>query len=205
MKNLLIGAAVALSLSVPGAALAQRNAPAPVVLVVDTERVFTECNACRAATPQLQAQAQQYNQRAQQLQAQLQRDGTPLDAAMRALNGRQPDAALQQRINAFQQSERAAAEELEGRQQQLRSVQAHIQQQIGVRLVPILEQIRAARGATIVVSRNSTFAHNPAAEITNEALTQLNAVLPSVNVTPLPPQQQAQPGIQPPAQPQPGR
>ena len=195
MKNLLIGAAVALSLAVPAAAPAQRGNAAPVVLIVDTDRVFTECIACRAATAQLQQQAQQYNARAQQLQQPLQAEGQQIETALRALNGRQPDAALQQRIAAFRQRESVAGQELENRQQVIRSTQAHVQQQIGVRLIPIVEQIRAARGATIVVSRNSTLAHNAANEVTNEVLAALNQQLPSVNVTPLP--QQAPPAAQP--------
>jgi Skp family chaperone for outer membrane proteins len=203
MKNLMIGAAVALTLAVPGAALAQRNAPAaPTVLIVDTERVFTECNACRVAATTLQQQAAQYNQRAQQLQGTLS-DGAALETAVRALNGRAPDAALQQRITAFQQRERSATVELENRQQALRSTQAHIQQQIGTRLVPIVEQIRAARGATIVMARNAALAHNPAMDVSNEVLAQLNASLTTINVTPLP--QAQQPAGQPQPTPQPGR
>ena len=197
MKNLLIGAAVALSLAAPAAAVAQRGGSAPVVLIVDTDRVFNECTACRAASTQLQQQAQQYNQRAQQLQQPLQTEGQAIETALRALNGRQPDAALQQRITAFRQREASAEQELGTRQQTIRSMQAHVQQQIGVRLIPIVEQIRAARGATIVVSRNSTLAHNNANEITNEVLTALNQQLPSVSVTPLPQQQPAQPQQQP--------
>jgi outer membrane protein len=205
MKKLLLGAALALTLAAPAAAPAQRGGTAAqTVLVVDSDRVFTECTACRAATTQIQQQAQQYNQRAQQLQAPLQTEGQAIETALRALNGRQPDAAMQTRITNFRQQEQTAAQELEGRQQTLRSIQAHVQQQIGERVIQIAEQLRAQRGATVVLSRNSTMAHNPAAEITNEVIAALNQQLPSDAVTPMPQQQQPAPQQQPqPPRPQP--
>jgi len=47
------------------------------------------------------------------------------------------------------------------------------------------------RGANIAMDKSASISSAPALDITNEVLTQLNARLPSVNVTPLP--QQAQP------------
>ncbi len=41
------------------------------VLVVDTDRVLNDCTACKAAGTQLQSQANQLRQRAQQREAQL--------------------------------------------------------------------------------------------------------------------------------------
>ncbi|MDP8993921.1 MAG: OmpH family outer membrane protein [Pseudomonadota bacterium] len=203
MKKILIGAAVALSLAAPAAAPAQRNAGAQI-LIVDTERVFTDCNACRAATQQLQAQRQQLEQRAQQLGLARTQPNQPtaleveeqqIQTALQAARGN-PDAVLQQRMQGFQTRLQQATGELERQQQTLRSTQAHVQQQIGTRLVPIIEAIRNARGASVVMSRNATLAHNPALDVTNDVLAQLNQQLPSVAVTPLPQQQQQ------PAQPQ---
>ena len=97
MTKLYFGAAIAaLAATIPAAAPAQRLSPA-VIAVVDIGRVSTECTACRAAATQLQTQGQQLQQRAQQLQQQLQTEGQPIQTAVNALNGKQPDAALQQR------------------------------------------------------------------------------------------------------------
>ena len=195
MNKFAFGAAIAaLSLAVPGTALAQKNAASPI-LVVDIGRVSSECNACRAAATQLQTQAQGLQQRQQQLAQQLQTAGTPIQTAMNALAGKQPDAALQSRITAFENQRTSAAQELQGRGQQLESTEAHVNQQISERLRAVLEQIRAQRNATVIVPKGATWANNPAVDVTNDALSALNQQLPSVSVTPLP--QAAQPAAQP--------
>jgi len=197
MTKYAIGAALAaLSLALPTAASAQRIGPA-VVAVVDTQRIFTECTACRAAQTQIQSQITQAQQRAQTLQAPLQTEGNAIQAALRALNGKQPDAALQTRIRNFQTQENSANQELTNRQNTIRSTQAHVNQQIGTRLGPIINTVMNNRGATLVVDKGSTLANAPALEVTNEVLTALNQQLPSVSVTPLPQQPGQQPATPP--------
>ena len=191
MNKLAFGAALAaLSLAMPGAALAQRNAGAQI-LVVDVARVSSECTACRAAAAQLQTQATAFQQRQEALAQQIDTAGRPLEAAVNALAGKQPDAALQQRMQAFNNQRTAAAQEVQNRGTQLQSTEYHVNQQISDRLRAVLEQIRNSRGATVVLAKGTTWAAAPAVDITNEALTALNQQLPSVSVTPLP--QAAQP------------
>jgi Skp family chaperone for outer membrane proteins len=193
MNKFAIGAALAaLSIAaLPTAASAQRLGPA-VIAVVDTQRIFTECTACRAAQTQLQQQVQQAQQRAQQLNAPLQTEETAIQTALRALNGKQPDAALQTRIRNLQTQGNTAQTELANRQRTLQSTQAHVNQQIGTRLGPIVNTVMNNRGATLVVDKNTTLANAPALDVTNEVLAALNQQLPSVSVTPLPQQQQQQ-------------
>ncbi|HEX8050942.1 MAG TPA: OmpH family outer membrane protein [Solirubrobacterales bacterium] len=196
MNRFAFGAALAaLTVALPGVAQAQRNNASPI-LVVDTDRVFAECTACRAAQTQLQTQVQQVQQLAQQLAAPLQTEGQQIETAVRALNGRQPDAALQTRITNFQNRQNQASQQVQQRQNTIRSTEAHVNQQIGQRLIPITESIRNARGALVVLNKGSTFANAPATDVTNEVLQQLNQQLPSVSVTPMP-QQAPAPGTQP--------
>jgi outer membrane protein len=194
MNKFVFGAALAaLTIAAPGVADAQRNnnaAAAPAILIVDTERVFSECTACRAASTQLQQQVQQAQQLAQQLATPLQTEGQQIETAVRALNGRQPDAALQQRITNFQNRQNQANQQLGQREQTIRSTQAHVNQQIAARLGTVVEAIRNTRAALVVLNKNSTLANSNAIDVTNEVLTQLNQQLPSVSVTPLPQQQQ---------------
>jgi outer membrane protein len=168
-----------------------------VVAIVDTARVYRECNACRTAQAQLQSQATALQNRQQTLRNQLSPEGTQLEQAVRALNGRDPDAALRQRITAFQQRQEQANQELATTQNRLQSVQANIVRQINERLDPIINQAMTARGATVALSTDATLAHAATIDITNDVLARLNQALPSVSVTPLPQQQQQQ------AQPQP--
>ena len=189
MKKIVLGAALAaLSVGLPGAAVAQRNNSD--ILIVDTTRVFSECTACRAAQTQLQTQVTALQQRRTTLGQQIQSEGTPIQTAVNALNGRQPDAALNARIQAFETRQNAAAQEIQRSAATLQSTEAHVNQQIGTRLGPILETIRNTRRAAVVLAKGQTLANDNALDITNEVLTQLNSQLPSVSVTPLPQGQQ---------------
>ncbi len=182
-KMILAAALAATAFTLPSAAIA-----APAVLVVDLDRVLTECTACRTAAAAIQVQVQQGRTRAQALETQLKPEATALEAAVKALGTRAPDAALQQRAQAFQTRQQAAQTELATKQRQIESTQANVQQQIANRVVLISEQSRARRQAEIVVAKNSTLASLPAGDITAEVLAALNQQLPAVSVTPLPQQ-----------------
>lgn len=197
MKKFALGAAAALAFSFPAMAPAQSN-----ILVVDTDRVLSQCTACVAAQGQLQTMVQSAQQLQQQLQTPLQTQGQALQNDIQALNGRQPDAALQQRIQAFSTQEQNANQQLAQREQQIRSTQAHVSQQLGARLIPIVEQIRSTRRAALVLPRSSALAADNALDITNEVLTELNRQVPSVSVTPLPQPAQQAPAAQPQQRPQ---
>jgi outer membrane protein len=193
MRKLLILSAVAAAVAAPTAAQAQRAA----IIVVDTDRIMSQCTACQAARTQLQQREATLRSRAQQLRQELETASKPLQDAVNALGSKQPDAALQGRIKAFQQKEQQANQELQSSQQTLQSTAAHVQQQIGTRLVQIVEQIRAQRQASIAISKNNTLANDNSIEATDAVLTGLNAALPAVSVTPLPQQQQQQQQPQP--------
>lgn len=186
MTKFLFGTALAvLAVAIPAAAPAQKTAGA-VVVVVDTERVYRECNACKAAQATLQTQATSLQQRAQQLGQPIQTEAQSLDAAIKALAGKQPDAALTARITALQTKQSTAQQEIQGREQTLRSTQQNVLQQINVKLNPVINQVMTARGANLAVDENNTLAHGASLDITNEVLAALNQQLPSVSVTPLP-------------------
>ena len=192
MTKLMFGAALA-ALAIAAPATAQRGGSGPDVLVVDITRISTECNACRAAAANLQSQTTALQQRQQQLAQQLQTAQGPIAASLNALAGKQPDAALQARIRAFETQRNTAAQEIQSRGQQIESIGANVNVQIDTRLRVILEAIRAQHNASLVIAKGAVWASVPAVDITNEALTQLNAQLPSVSLTPLPQQAPANP------------
>ena len=189
MTKLALSLVAAGALALSSAAQAQQR---PTVLVVDTDRILNECTACKSASTQLQSQVTQGRTRAQQLEASLKPEAESLEKAVQALAGRQPDAALQSRIAAFRQKQQQGATELSNRENSIQSTQAHVQQQIGRRLVQIVEQSRARRQASIVVSKSNTLASDTTVDITGEVLAALNQQLPSVSVTPLPQQPRPQ-------------
>lgn len=185
--------AVAVALTAAGVAHAQQRP----ILVVDTEKVLTDCNACRTANTQLQTQQNQLQSRIQQraaaLDAQLKPERDAIQKAVQALAGKQPDAALQRRAQAYEQRAQAAQNELQNIERQFQSTVAHVRQQVGQRVVLIAEQVRARRQAAIVIGKSSVMANDSAIDVTTEVLAALNQQLPAVSVTPLPQQQQAQP------------
>lgn len=190
-KTLLLAAVAATTVILPGLAQAQRL-PAAVVAVVDSNRAARECTACRTAWSNLQSQAQALQTRQQTLDSQLRPEAQSLETAVRALGNKQPDAALQQRITAFEQRRQQAAQEIGRSQQNLQSIQANIVQQINARLGPAVNQVMAARGANLVVDTDARLASAPALDVTNDVIAALNSSLPSISVTPLPQQQQQQ-------------
>jgi outer membrane protein len=188
MRKLILSiAATSAALAVAGSA----NAQSATVLTVDTDRILAECTACRAAATNIQGQITSARQRAQTLESQLRTEATALETQVKALNGRQPDAALQQKITAFQTKQSQARTELGNRERQIESIQAHVQQQIGTRVVQISEQVRARRQAAVVMAKGSLMAVDARSDVTGEVLAALNQQLPSVSVTPLPQQQQS--------------
>ena len=189
MRKTLLLAAIAATTAVPSAVNAQTRGG---VLVVDTEQVMSSCTACKAASTQLQQRESTLRSRAQTLNQQLQTEGKPIQDAVDALKGKQPDAALTQRITAFETKQRNAQQEVANSQRELQSTAAHVQQQIGQRLIQIVEQSRSRRGASIAVAKDSTLASDTSVDVTSEVLAALNQALPSVSVTPLPQAQQQQ-------------
>lgn len=166
---------------VPAAAQAQKLNPA-VIAVVDKDRIFAECTACTAAQTQLQNQLQQIQQRGQQLGQPIQTEAQSLETAVRALNGKAPDAALQQRANALQQKQTAAQQEMAQREQTFGRNRAFVAQQIEDRLNPIITAQMTARGANVALDKSVTLASATSVDITSTVLAELNRALPSVGV-----------------------
>ncbi|MEO8176001.1 MAG: OmpH family outer membrane protein [Sphingomicrobium sp.] len=192
MRKLIYLAAMAASAAaIPTVANAQR-APAAIVVVVDSDRIYRECTACKSAQTQLQARVTALQARQKALADGLRPEGQAIQAAITALNGKDPDAALRTRVQTFQGKEEAANKELQTGQQNLQSIQANIVRQINVRLSPIINQVMTTKGANVAVDVGATLAHAQATDATAEVLAGLNAALPSVSLTPLPASEQKQ-------------
>ena len=192
MKTILTFAALAASaLTLPSAALAQR-APAAVIVVVDSDAIYRDCAACKTAQASLKSRVATLQTRGQTLANQLRPEGQAIQNAIQALNGKEPDAALRTRAEAFQKKQDDANQELNRGQQNLQSIQANVVRQINARLNPVINQVMTARGANIAVDVDATLAHAQGVDVTAEVLAGLNRALPSVSLTPLPQQAQQQ-------------
>jgi len=182
MKTLLISAAFAAAVMAPSAPSAQAL-PAAVVAVVDLDRVTTECNACKTAQAALRTQIADEETREKALGAPLQTEQQSIQAAIDALKGKDPDAALQARIKAFQTKGQQAQEEAGRGRQQLQANQQYIQKQIADKLGPIYQQVMQRRGANVLVEVGSTLATSQTIDVTNDVLAALNGSLPTIVTT----------------------
>ena len=192
-KTLLIAAATIAAVTLPSAAQAQAL-PAAVVAVVDIEKVTSTCNACRTAIASLKSQVTALQNRQKTLGAPLQTEQKSIQAAIDALNGKEPDAALQARVKAFQTKQQQGVAELQRSEQQLQLNQQYVNKQIAEKIGPIYSQVMQKRGANVMVEIGTTLASGASLDVTNDVLTALNATLPSISTTaPAQPQQQAQP------------
>jgi Skp family chaperone for outer membrane proteins len=183
MKNIALAAVFAATILTPVAASAQA-VPAATVAVVDLEKVTSQCTACKTAQAALQGQVNALKSREQALAAPLQTEGKAIQAAIDALpQGKEPDAALQARIKAFQTKQQQGSQELARQQQQVQRNQAYISQQISSKLGPIYQQVMQRRGANVMVEIGTTLASGAALDVSNDVLAALNQQLPSVATT----------------------
>jgi Skp family chaperone for outer membrane proteins len=190
MRNLLILSTAAAALAIPAAASAQR-APAAVIILVDTGKVYNDCNACKTAQAQFQAQATAAQNRQKTLAGQIQPEHEAIQKAIDALGGKQPDATLRTRIEAYQKKSEDAQREMAAAEQNLQSIRANIIRQIDARFGPAVSQVMTQQGANIALDMDGTIAHGAGTDATAAVLAALNASLSSISVTPLP-QQPAQ-------------
>ena len=182
MKTLLVSAAFAAAILAPSAASAQA-VPAAVVAVVDLDRVTSECTACKTASATLRSQATSFQSRRDTLASSLQTEQKSIQAAVDALKGKEPDAALQTRIKSFQAKAQQDEQELAAQQQQVQANQQYIQKQIADKLGPIYQQVMTRRGANLLVEVGATLATSQSVDVTNDVLSALNASLPSIATT----------------------
>jgi outer membrane protein len=180
MTKLLLSAALAAAVIAPSAANAQAVPPA-VIAVVDLEKVTAACNSCKTANAALTSQVNSLKSREQALSAPLQTEGKSIQAAIDALQGKEPDAALQARVKAFQARQQSGAAELQRQQQQIQRNQAYIQQQIQAKLSPIYQSVMQRRGANVLMEVGSTLATTTSVDVTNDVVAALNTALPSIS------------------------
>jgi outer membrane protein len=182
MNKLLFFTALAASVGAGSAANAQAI-PGAAIAVVDLEKVTSECTACKAAAATLRGQITGLQTHEQTLSGPLATEQKSIQAAVDALGGKEPDAALQARAKAWETKRQQAAQELARQQDQIKRNQAYISMQIQTKLGPIYQQVMQKRGANLMVEVGNTLATTATLDVTNDVLASLNTALPSVQTT----------------------
>jgi len=191
MNKLFVSAALAAAITLGATAPVHAQAVVPAkIAIVDLDRVTRECNACKAAQAQLQQQYTAFQTRASQLQTSLNPEQAYLEGQLKALAGKEPDAALKTRLENFQRSQQGASQELQGQQAQLQRNQAYVREQLLDKLNTLYAGVMNRHGANVMVEVGQTLASSSQLDVTADLLATLNASLTTLQtVAPPPPAQ----------------
>ena len=176
MKTLLFSAAFAAAVIAPTAANAQAL-PAAVVAVVDLDKVTSDCNACKTAATTLRGQVTSLQDREKALADAAPDRKKSIQAAIDALKGKEPDAALQNRIKAFQTKQQPGAQEFSASSAIQRN-QRYIQKQIQTSWGRSTAGHAAPRRHRTWSSRRDP-RDAAAVDVTADVVAALNAALPT--------------------------
>lgn len=191
MAHTFKAAAIAASILLAGAAtpaLAQRAAAAPTinVAVADPDAVIQGSAAFTLAAQQVQTtyapQITNLNTRRQALITELQ----PLETAVRTEQGRTPQnaTALAAAENAYRTRAAAAQAELNTLQAPIELAIAYVREQITLRLGDAVQAAVAARRVDVLVSDGAVLWNAPAANLNAAIITELNRLVPNVQIVP---------------------
>lgn len=158
----------------------------PGLGVVDLQEAVRRSNAFTAASQQIQttykAQIDQANARSTAIQNELRPQVQAFETARAAPNANQQ--ALQTQATAIQTRQQTAQQELGRILQPVQRAQAYVNEQIVRQLEPALDRVMTRRRLSVILPPDATVKSLPAAQITNDVITELNTLVPSVQITP---------------------
>lgn len=182
-------AAMAL-LAAPASAQRNRDAvaapAAPIVVVADTDGAIQASNAYQVAMQQMQAtyapQLAELQTRRTALQAELQ----TLYTAVETEQNRTPQnrTALETAARNFQTRQAAAEQEIQRIGAPLELARQYVIEQITLQMSPAVTTARTARGANLVLRRESVIYAGEVANITPAIVAELNRLVPNVQIVP---------------------
>ncbi|MEJ7934071.1 OmpH family outer membrane protein [Sphingobium sp. AN558] len=183
--------ALALGLA-PMTAIALTSVPALAqsklgIAVVDVQRAVGTSAAYSTARTQIQttykAQIDNFTTRKNAIDADLRAKGTALDTAMKAAGGK-PTPALQAQYEAAQKAQQNGQAELQRIGQPIQLANAYVEEQIGAKLSDALKAAMTKAKVDLILAPDATVSYQPTVDLTDEVITELNALVPSVGITP---------------------
>lgn len=189
MKILFKAAALASAVAMP--ALVALPAQAQVAAgqntaVIDIQGAVAESAAFKTATGQIQTtyktQIDAYNARAQALQTEL----APAQKELQTLqaNPATPKATLDAKVNAFRTRTQAAQTELARLAMPFARPTAYAREQIEEKLEQAIKAAMVAKKVNLVINPEAIVAINPGANLTPDVVTQIDALVKTVSITP---------------------
>ena len=153
--------------------------PGPKIVVLDRNAIIQFSKAGQDIAKQLQQMANQNRNNFEAQQKSLANEGQQLRQQTAILA---PDIRAK-REEAFNAKARGIQESVERRQMQIQQAAATSQQALANALTPIVNEIVKERGANLVVDKSAViYANNIAFDITTEAISRLDAKMPTYKV-----------------------
>jgi Skp family chaperone for outer membrane proteins len=189
MKTIIKAAALALA---PMTAIVLTSAPAAAqsktgIAVVDLQRAVATSSAYSTARTQIQttykAQIDSFTARKNAIDADLKAKGTALEAAMKAAGGK-PTPAIQTQYDAYQKAGQNGQAELQRLGQPIALANAYVEEQISAKLSDALKSAMTKAKVDLILAPDATVSYQPTVDITQQVVTELNALVPSVGITP---------------------
>ena len=189
MKTIFKAAALVLA---PMTAMALTSVPAAAqsktgIAVVDLQRAVATSSAYSTARTQIQttytAQIDNFTARKNAIDADLKAKGTALETAMKAAGGK-PTPAIQTQYEAYQKAGQDGQAELQRLGQPIALANAYVEEQISAKLSDALKAAMTQAKVDLILSPDATVSYQPTVDITQSVVTQLNALVPSVGITP---------------------
>jgi Skp family chaperone for outer membrane proteins len=193
MRNILLAS---VALAAAPLALVGLSAPASAqsklgIAVVSVDNAIGQSTAAQTATTQMQTtykpQLDQLNARQTALQTELKQKEDALKAAATAA-GQKPTPAqqtsLQQQYQALQARAQEAQAELNQLQQPLQLARAYVLEQINAKLDVALRAVMTKSKVDLLLKDGAAEAFQPSVDLTSALVTEINAVVPSVSITP---------------------
>jgi Skp family chaperone for outer membrane proteins len=192
MKSAIKMAALAASVAfMPVAAHAQAAPAAQAgvntgVAVVNLDAAVENSAAYKAAVAQIQTTYKAQITAVQTRQTALQNELNPLRTEIENLqkNPATPPATMQAKVSAFQTKANAAQQELGRMSMPFERSAAYAKEQIGSKVEQALKSAMTAKKIGIVLSPDAVVAVQGGNDLTLDVVTQLNALVPSVSITP---------------------
>ncbi|MBU0554569.1 MAG: OmpH family outer membrane protein [Alphaproteobacteria bacterium] len=178
--------AVALGVSAPVSAQVKQ-----AIAVVNIDQAIGQSSAATTASQQMQvtykANIDQLNTRRTALQTEIQQKQTALQTAAQAA-GQNPPAAtqtnLQTQYNELQRRAQEAQAELQQLEQPLQLARAYVLEQIGAKLPEAMRNVMTKNKIDLLVKAEAAEAFQPSADVTRLLVQEINALVPSVSITP---------------------
>jgi Skp family chaperone for outer membrane proteins len=156
------------------------------VLTVDFDQVFQNSAAAKSGTQQLRTKYDaQLTQARNAFNASAQAYNSQVESAKKVAKPNTPlPAATQQALQSSGERAQQAQDQLQQLQEAVNQVAGYVRSQIIDHARPVAEQIRAERKASVVISKDSALASDPAADVTSTLIQRLDSSFPNPSITP---------------------